>query len=180
MMFLGATLLVACQQRGDAPSAKAEPAAATPAPAPAPAPVAPAASAALPSPAPAATTTSPRPPEPRRPAAQSDDLVVRRLVVAHGVKDREPVEASESFESGHKVYAFVEVENRGREPGEVLVEFVPPGGGAPHGDVTLAVGAAPRWRTWAYTRTANTPGAWTAVVKNKKGDVLARASFEVR
>ncbi len=77
------------------------------------------------------------------------------------------------------MYAFVEIENKGGAPAEIVVEFEPPGGGAPHGDVTLAVGPAPRWRTWAYTRTASTAGSWTAVVKNKKGEVLARAPFEV-
>ena len=107
-------------------------------------------------------------------------LAVRRFVLSGGVRNREPIDPGTSFKGGsQKVYAFVEVENRGGAPAEIVVEFEPPGGGAPHGDVTLAVGAAPRWRTWAYTRTASTAGSWTAVVKNKKGEVLARAPFEV-
>jgi hypothetical protein len=104
---------------------------------------------------------------------------VKRFVLAGAVKDREPVDAGTTFNGSRKVYAFVEIENRGGAPAEIVVEFQPPGGGAPRGDVTLAVGPAPRWRTWAYTRTASTPGSWTAVVKNRKGDVLARAPFEV-
>ena len=111
----------------------------------------------------AATPTAPSP-GPRR------KLTVKRLVLARGVKDHEPMEAGTTFKSdARKVYAFVEIENRGRVPGEIVVEFEPPGGGAPHGDVTLAVGPAAPWRTWAYTRTASTAGTWTAVVEGYEG-----------
>jgi hypothetical protein len=135
---------------------------------------------ACPVPAVAAATPAPTP-EPRQATLGAEGkLAVKRFVLASGVKNREPVDAGTRFKGGaQKVYAFVEVENRGGAPAEIVVEFDPPGGGIPHGDVTLAVGPAPRWRTWAYTRTAAMAGAWTAVVKNKKGDVLARAPFEV-
>ncbi|APR83706.1 Hypothetical protein A7982_09055 [Minicystis rosea] len=130
---------------------------------------------------PHAPAKAPEKPEPRKATLSGDDLLsVKRLVLAQGVKNREPIDEGTSFKSeGGKIYAYVEVENRGHGPGEIVVEFEPPGGGAPHGDVTLAVGPSARWRTWAYTRTAKTPGAWTAVIKNRKGDVLARAPFEV-
>jgi hypothetical protein len=142
---------------------------------------APVASAAPACPAPPVTAVAPRPPEPRKAELGGDArLAVRRLVLTEGVKNREPVDAATRFKSDAKrIYAFVEVENKDRAPGEIVVEFEPPGGGAPHGDVTLPVGASPRWRTWAYTRTAHVAGSWTAVVKNRKGEVLARAPFEV-
>ncbi|MFT3773631.1 MAG: DUF2914 domain-containing protein [Minicystis sp.] len=182
-MFLGTAMLAGCGERsGVRATSQAEAPAATSAAPVAPAPVA---AAPTPAPAPAASPTpAPKEPakaEPRKANLGGDDLLtVKRLVLAQGVKDREPIDAGASFKSdAGKIYAFVEVENHGRAAGEIVVEFEPPGGGAPHGDVTLAVGAAHRWRTWAYTRTAKTPGAWTAVVKNKKGDVLARAPFEV-
>lgn len=132
-------------------------------------------------PMPTAAASAPAAPAPRTATLGADGkLAVRRFVLAGGVRNREPVDPGTSFKAGaQKVYAFVEVENRAGAPDEILVEFEPPGGGAPHGDVTLAVGSSARWRTWAYTRTASTAGAWTAVVKNKKGDVLARAPFEV-
>lgn len=167
---------------GERPSAKAEPAIA-----PAPAPAATVAtntcttSCPLPSSAPAPSATAGAVAAPRRPTPGAEaKLSVKRLVLARGVKDREPLEPGTTFKSdARKVYAFVEIENRGRVPGEIVVEFEPPGGGTPHGDVTLAVGPAPRWRTWAYTRTASQAGTWTAVVKDTKGEVLARAPFEV-
>jgi hypothetical protein len=191
-MALAAMVLVTataagCGERG---GVRATSQATPPAPPCAPAPVAAttAAPAAATTAAPVASAPSATPsakpadkPEPRKASLGGDDLLtVKRFVLAQSVKDREPVSAGTSFKSdANKIYAFVEVENRGRAPGEIVVEFEPPGGGAPHGDVTLAVGSASRWRTWAYTRTAHTPGSWTAVVKNRKGDVLARAPFEV-
>lgn len=178
-MVLGTAMLVGCGERGGLrPTVQAE------APAPVAAATAAPTVAAAATPAPTATPSTAKDaakPEPRKTSVGTDGrFAVKRLVVAQGVRNREPVEPGTTFKSdAGKIYAFVEVENRGRAPGEIVVEFEPPGGGAPHGDVTLAVGAAPRWRTWAYTRTAKVAGSWTAVVKNSKGDVLARAPFEV-
>jgi hypothetical protein len=114
-------------------------------------------------------------------SATSGKLTVKRLVVAQGVKGREPVDAASSFsvEQAKKIYAFVEVENKERAASEITVSFEPPDGGDSRGNVKLAVGAEPRWRTWAFTRTAHTAGAWTAVVKDARGEVLARAPFEI-
>lgn len=109
------------------------------------------------------------------------DLRVKRLVVAQGVEKREPIDSAATFKLAEidRLYAFVEVENGSHEEGEVVVEFEPPGGGAPTGNVRLDVGSSPRWRTWAYTRAARKVGAWTAVVKTTDGEVLARTPFEV-
>jgi hypothetical protein len=114
---------------------------------------------------------------PKKPAK----LQVKRLVLAQGIKDREPVEPSTSFEGpeAERVYAFVEVENLSDHEGEITVAFIPPGGGAAIGNVTLEVGSSPRWRTWAYTRGARKAGEWTAVVRSETGEVLAREAFEV-
>lgn len=181
-VVLGTAMLAGCSERsGLRPTVQAEaPAQAAPSATTTPVVAAPAPSA-TPAASPTATVKEPAKPEPRKTARSGDARIsVRRLVVAQGVRNREPVEPGTTFKSdAGKIYAFVELENRGRDAGEIVVEFEPPGGGAPHGDVTLAVGAAPRWRTWAYTRTAKVAGSWTAVVKNKQGDVLARAPFEV-
>lgn len=109
------------------------------------------------------------------------ELKVKRLVVAEGVRNREPVEPSTTFRvpATERIYAFVELENRGESEGEITVEFVPPDGGAPVGNVTLGVGVSPRWRTWAFTRGARKVGEWTALVRSETGEVLASAPFEV-
>jgi hypothetical protein len=114
-------------------------------------------------------------------AHASAKLSVKRLVVAQGVKNREPVEAGTTFSAytTERIYAFVEVENESQSEGELTVAFIPPGGGPAVGNVTLEVGATPRWRTWAYTRGAQKTGEWTAVVRSETGEVLARAPFEI-
>ncbi|MGK3967095.1 DUF2914 domain-containing protein [Sorangium sp. So ce118] len=186
MMFLAlcTVSLAGCGERHDArPPAPA--AAASPAATQCPEPVAVAAAPAAP---PAATVTAPAPattvagikerPEKARGAAE---LKVKRLVVAAGVKDREPVAPGITFRAPEteRLYAFIELENRSDVEGEITVAFVPPDGGAPVGNVTLGVGPSPRWRTWAFTRGARKAGEWTAVVRSETGEELARAPFEV-
>jgi hypothetical protein len=116
-----------------------------------------------------------------RAADASATLRIKRLVLTEGVKDREPVEAKTSFSAADdsRIYAFVEVENPAAAESEITVTFEPASGGAARGNITLDVGASPRWRTWAFTRGARTTGAWTAVVRGPEGDVLAKAPFEV-
>lgn len=144
-----------------APSAAPQPAAVAVTPAPSSAPVAPA-------------------PKKAEPRAINESLGVARLVTASGVEKRSPIGATDSFVAGEgKVYAFLEVENPSREAGMVTVSFVSPSG-VSHGPIELEVGAAPRWRTWAYTRAANKPGSWKAVVQNAAGKTLAETEFEVR
>jgi len=186
-LALATTVLVGCGERAARPAADLPVAEATTRPA-APAPTVAAATTAAPStaasptaPAPAAASPTPAKAVPAKVTTAEGKLTVKRLVVAQGVKGREPVSAATSFaaKDAGKIYAFVEVENKDRAPAEITVSFEPPGGGASHGNVKLDVGAEPRWRTWAFTRTARTVGAWTAVVKDHRGDVLARAPFEI-
>jgi hypothetical protein len=177
------TTLVGCGERGAQPGgeASARPAAlGAPTAAPTAAPVA----VVYPPPAPS-VTASVAPPEAPRPlvkakAKAGGALVVKRLVVAPAVKGREPVDPATSFKADSgKIYAFVELENKEATESEITVSFQAPDGKSATGNVKLDVGAEPRWRTWAYTRAARTAGSWTAIVKDHRGDVLARAPFEV-
>lgn len=110
-------------------------------------------------------------------------LVVRRLVVAEGIErsKREPVGAKQTFKAADldRLYAFVEVDNPSKAESQVFVTFEPQDGGTSQGQVSLDVGAAPRWRTWAYTRGAKKAGSWAAVVRSTDGTVLARTPFDV-
>lgn len=148
-------------------------------------PAATAVAAASSSPAPSALSTNPPgvAPLPSQPAAVATDvpLRVRRLVLARGIEGREPVAPATAFSLSEleRLYAFVEVENPEQASSEVVVTFEPAQGPA-IGHVRLSIGAAPRWRTWAFTRAAKAPGAWTAVVRDAHGDVLARTPFEIR
>lgn len=122
-------------------------------------------------------------PEAKATAKHADaQLSVRRLVVATSVdrSTREPIGAAERFERGSfdRLYAFVEVENGERRPAEIFVTFEPEQGTS-RGQVSLDVGGTPRWRTWAYTKAADKPGNWVAVVRNDRGEVLARTPFTI-
>lgn len=125
---------------------------------------------------------SPRSVKASKPVVKEDArLTVKRLVIAEGVSSREPVGAATTFAASEadRIYAFVELENADRLDAEVTVTFLPPDGEPAIGNVTLDVGASPRWRTWAYTRGARQPGTWTAVVRSMSGKVLAKAPFEI-
>lgn len=143
-----------------------------------------AASPGAPTQAPAAATPStaaqPAAKAPRAQAPLDAAARVTRLSVAKGVERRQPVGEAERFERGsyERLYAYLEVDNRG-EPGAVVVSFVPPGGGPERGRVRLDVGASPRYRTWAYSRAVDLPGRWAAVVRSLDGRELARTSFDV-
>lgn len=108
-------------------------------------------------------------------------LKVTRLVMARDVAGREPVGVATSFGEGEteRLFAFVELTNETREPSGIVVALTPPGGGAAV-RIPLDVGAGRRWRTWAMTRKARAPGAWSVAVSDAAGGaVLARTSFEI-
>lgn len=135
-------------------------------------------------PAPAAprdAKVSPSQPRPR-PTGDGKALAVKKIVIGTGVEKsaRAPVGVAESFKQGEfeKLYAFVELENKGEEA-EVVVSFDPPSDQPDKGNVRLAVGTSPRWRTWATSRGIDERGTWTAVVSTADGRELARESFEV-
>jgi Protein of unknown function (DUF2914) len=111
----------------------------------------------------------------------SSSLIVQRLVVTTGVKDREPVGlGSPLLADGSAIYAFVELANPVGPSEKVRITFERKGGQEPVGNVTLPVpSSTPRHRTWAFTRFIRTPGQWDAVLSSETGVELARTSFEV-
>ncbi|WP_052375758.1 DUF2914 domain-containing protein [Chondromyces apiculatus] len=117
----------------------------------------------------------------RRTTKDAAPVKVKRLVLTEDIEGREPTRAMTSFTGAEarKIYAFVEVENPSAASSEITVTFEPPDGSGARGHVTLDVGAAHRWRTWAFTRSAKVAGSWTAVVHGPRGEELARAPFEV-
>jgi hypothetical protein len=117
---------------------------------------------------------------PAAPARHATALRVERLVVARGVEAREPQGADTVFAADEKrLFAFLEVDNPERAPGDVKVTFVAPDGEA-QPPIELAVGDSPHWRTWAFTRRAHAPGTWKAIVRDERGHVLASTEFDVR
>lgn len=109
-----------------------------------------------------------------------DGLSIQRLVTAAKIEHREPLTASAVF--GHhseKVYAFVEASNASEQDKTLLVHFIGPDGQVSGGIELRIPAAAPRWRTWAFTRHAKTPGLWRVELRTADGSLLAALPFEV-
>lgn len=137
---------------------------------------APAASVVLPASPASATAAVPA----SKPVASSQALLqVKRLVVARGVRGREPVGLASTFKLGSDpIYAFVEVQNTSSEDGAIVISFER--AGERTGNVNLAVPANQRrWRTWGWSKGVKEPGEWIAVVRSSGGRELARTAFEV-
>ena len=114
--------------------------------------------------------------------SDESSLKVKRLVVATGVKDREPLVAADALPSdGSAIYAFAELANPAGGSENVRITFERKGGAERVGDVTLPVPAnVSRHRTWAFTRFIRAPGVWEAVLWSESGVELGRTSFEVK
>jgi len=132
------------------------------------------------------TSTMERPaplPAPVLPAPQDDGegLRARRLVVTHGIENREPIDELSNIDAidGDRVYAFVDLANTGENTEvEVIFEHET---GLRVGLVELEVPAhVARHRTWAYSSHVSEPGNWTLLVRDRAGRTVSAQSFEVR
>ena len=107
---------------------------------------------------------------------------VKRLVVATGVKDREPLVSEDALPAdGSPIYAFAELANPIGDSENVRITFERKGSTERVGEVTLPVPAnTSRHRTWAFTRFIRAAGVWEAVLWSENGAELGRTSFEVK
>ncbi len=105
---------------------------------------------------------------------------VRRAALSRRIVDREPEEVATHFAgSPGRLYAFFELSNPSEEDRAYTVRFEGPNGRS-SGHVTLRVPAARRrWRTWAWTAHAQTPGSWEAQLVDESGEVVAALPFEI-
>ena len=115
------------------------------------------------------------------PHATSGDgkIKVKRLVLAHGIRGREPVGRGQVFAMAktERIYAFVEADNPSESESKVVVVFEPPSGKSQR--IEIPIGAEKRWRTWAFTRSVHEEGTWFATVRDQGGNVLAHGQFKV-
>lgn len=107
------------------------------------------------------------------------EFSVKRLVLTHGIKDKEPL-PTQSFEAdGTPVFAFVELSNPAQSSAKIEIVFEHESGRRV-GFVKLDVpGQHERWRTWGQTRQIRESGRWVAVVRTGDGQELMRKSFAV-
>ena len=109
------------------------------------------------------------------PATASGDLIIRDFVLTHGVYEREPVDAVESFSPADEHgYLFARIANDGA-PTEITVVWYRDG--IVHGHVDLHVGTSTGWRTWSSATL--TTGDWRVELMTETGVVLAERSFTV-
>jgi hypothetical protein len=123
---------------------------------------------------PKASVTAKAPPE-----AEGDQFSVKRLVLTHGIRDKEPVPTQSFAGDGTPVFAFVELSNPLATDAEIEIVFEHESGRRV-GFVKLDVpGQQQRWRTWGQTRQIRQHGRWDAVVRTEDGQELMRTSFAV-
>jgi hypothetical protein len=127
------------------------------------------------------STRAPQPGLPSMPAVESHDgLRIERLVMASEVEDLEPIMASSVFATADdKIYAFIEASNASEKERSLMIHFIGPGGQVTGGIELRIPASAPRWRTWAYTRHAKSPGIWRVEIRDADGALLGVAPFEV-
>lgn len=107
-------------------------------------------------------------------------LAVSRIALSRSIENREPVDPGLLFEAAEeKLFAFVELSNDDDVERSVFVTFKHVSGFTA-GDVELEVPSnSPRWRTWAFSRNVQLPGAWTLVIEDEDGNPLDALDFEL-
>lgn len=109
---------------------------------------------------------------------QEVSLRVQRFVLTRGVEDREPVDVSNDFITGERVYAFLHLVDVVQEQ-RVTVHWEAASGHIQSDPVQLTVKAAPRFRTWSWLTAPSAPGSYRCVVKREDGTHLIEEWFDV-
>lgn len=108
------------------------------------------------------------------------ELTLRRLEIATGIEEREPVGVSQRFSSANEqITAFLNIRNDGEEAKSVRVLFERPDGSRMQGLSLEIPAGATRWRTWARSRNIRAPGLWHAVVETSDAEEIGRCPFEI-
>ena len=109
------------------------------------------------------------------PAAQ--EFSIARMVVAAAVRDREPVDVSDTFPSStENVYCFVEAEDI---ISDVQVSFVWSYEGKEVHRFTLPLEKGPKWRTFASKNLYGKKGTWKVEIQDSAGNTVKAVSFKV-
>jgi len=101
-----------------------------------------------------------------------------RLVLAHDVVGRQPVDPAVSFPNGQKVSLFIEARNEGEQAQEVRVTWEDVATGRRSPPVRVAIPQTSLHRTRAY-RTLSRPGDYLAVVMDTEDQELAVMPFTI-
>ncbi len=112
------------------------------------------------------------------PTQAHSDLEVVELVMAQGIKGREPLGVAKRFDAGRQTLtAWAKISNK-EAPSQI--EMIWRYEGKVHSRVALEVGTSPSWRTWSRkTIDADQVGMWTVDVVAPDGSLLERARFKI-
>jgi hypothetical protein len=111
-------------------------------------------------------------------AAEGAPFAIQRFLVCQDVQDREPVGISSTFSSTtEKVYAFLEAVDI---PAETTADFVWYHGSDELARVTVKVGQAGRWRTYANKNLYGLTGSWRVEIQDAEGSILGTVEFQVQ
>ena len=107
--------------------------------------------------------------------ASNSDMKIVDAKAAGGVKEREPVDVSESFSVDDKVTIWMAVRN---PKGKSKVKVVWFKDDVELNTVDINVGKSWRWRTWAR-RTVPRTGDWKVEIRDEDGNTLETVEFAV-
>lgn len=107
-----------------------------------------------------------------------DDAELLRLVLAHDVENRQPVDPATSFPAGHKVNLFVEARNESGAEQSVRVTWETVGSGRRSPPTTVRIPTRKLHRTRAY-RTVKRPGEYRCIVLGEDDSELAVIPFTI-
>ena len=113
-------------------------------------------------------------------AVAMDDpgFAIKRMVVAAGVVEREPVAVGVTFSAATEtVYCFLEAAAIERD---TTVHFVWYHEKAEVARVALPLSAGRRWRTFSSKKIAGRQGEWRVDLQEESGIILNSVSFTVR
>ncbi len=109
------------------------------------------------------------------PSYATGDVVVRDMVVTHGIYDREPIDTADTFLStDERAYVFLRINNDG-PPASVTVQWIY--NDVTHAEVNLNIGTSSGWRTWSSANLK--PGLWRVRIVDDMGASLGERDFFV-
>ena len=107
----------------------------------------------------------------------TDGFLIKRLTVATGIENREPVGAGDSFPiNTPKVYCFLETVDIEQDTNVIFVWIYE---GKEISQASLALKSGSRWRTRAEKTLHGLAGVWKIEIRNEAGQALKDISFTV-
>ncbi|MBI5562662.1 MAG: DUF2914 domain-containing protein [Deltaproteobacteria bacterium] len=104
-------------------------------------------------------------------------FTVARMVVAKGMRDKEPVDVTEVIPTSEdKAYCFIEAENITQDTDAAFAWLL---GDREMRVITVRLRKGPRWRTYANKTINGQKGDWRVELRDANGAVVKAVKFRV-